>query len=178
MHRTNETRGHSFGVMLTATLLAVGLTACSPNVPEAGVASADALPTAAVPGQSDEERQLAYTRCMRENGVEIEDGGDKADTSGEGESSANSMKAAEGVDIDKASEACGHLAPAGHQEPAPSPAELAMLRSYAACLRDNGLDVADPDPQTGAIKHPDDALDSDPAAYDACEHVFGTETER
>lgn len=176
MHRTHQNRGRGLGVVLTAALLTVGLAACNPDASHDAVASASDPTSTGTAGPSDEERQLAFTRCLRENGVEVSDSGLETDQSGEGESSTTSMDAPEGVDIDKAMETCAHLAPAGEQPEPPSAEDLAMLRGYAACLREHGLDVADPDPQTGGLDMPEgEEGDQSVKAFDACAHHFDTD---
>lgn len=182
MHRTHETRGRRFGVLLTVTLLAVGLAACDPDS-ETGagaVPTADGVPPATSDGPSDDERRLEFTRCMREQGVEVEDSSPGEMTSeGDGDVSGSEMSIPEGVDLSKAEEACSHLAPAGEQATAPTAEEIAVLRKYAACLRANGVDVPDPDPQTGVLELLGDGSDSGSlAAYEACDHHFDTDDDR
>jgi hypothetical protein len=55
-----------------------------------------------------------------------------------------------------------------------SAAGLDALYEFAVCLRDQGIDVADPDPVTGAISDIDkDDPDFD-AAYEACGSALST----
>lgn len=133
-----------------ATLLA--LTACGSNGGgNEGVASlngGDQKPS----GQneqadtgSDEDRMRAFAKCMRENGVDMEDpkpGGGVA------------MRAAGPDDADrmqKADEACKHLLPNGGKPKPLSPEELDKARQTAKCMREHGIDMPDPDPDNPGI---------------------------
>jgi hypothetical protein len=174
VHRTTMIRGRRTSVLLTTAVVALGLAACSPGPADVGVATADDTPTSTDPAKTDEERNLEFTRCLGEQGVTVEDDPDGLDSgSGEGEASSQSLQADADVDIERAMEACASYAPAGEQVAPPTAAELETFRAHSACMRKNGIDMPDPDPQTGIADPPDD-VDDDAlfTAYDVCSSVF------
>ena len=155
--------------LLTAAVLLVAACGSAAGGPAAsdGVASVD--DASADPGASSspnaskdpEEALLAFTRCMREHGIDMPDpqqagdGGGMVLELGEGEEPPF-----EDEDFQKADEACRHhlegagLGPAGGGE-LPPEAEEAML-AFARCMREHGIDM--PDPQGGGlIQRPGDA---------------------
>jgi hypothetical protein len=114
-------------------------------------------------GQAMVDAQLAFARCMREQGVDFPDpkpggGGFQVDP---GSGSAKRFEEAERACADEA-RAVAEAAPR------PSPDELqadreATLR-FARCMRERGVDVPDPKPSEGgtAVSVPPGAKD-DPA---------------
>jgi hypothetical protein len=112
----------------TTLLLCLGLSAC-------GGGDVKEKKT----GASDVDLQLKYAKCMRDNGVDIPD--PKADGSGMvvlgGGADAKSQAA-----IDK----CKQYLPNGGEPKKMSPEELAAMVKYAQCMRKNGIDMPDPNP--------------------------------
>lgn len=135
----------------------------SPGIATAMNAAAHPSPT---PSLSDQERLRRFTQCLRDHGVNV---GDSTD----GKVTITANKA----DKDKvgtAMQACQSLAPAGKFGGKPSAAEIAKLRQFAQCMRDHGVQMADPDPNTGAISLQGSAKD-DPkaqAATEACKNLL------
>jgi hypothetical protein len=123
-------------MLLFVPLLLSGvlLTACSGGSSD----MEEATPTGA------EDRALAYSECMRENGLEeFPDPGDDG-----------SLLVSEDTGIDPASaefreaeEACKDLSPQGDGGPGGGqPADLAKAREWARCVRDHGVpDFPDPE---------------------------------
>jgi hypothetical protein len=115
-------------------LSGVLLTACSGGSSD----TAEATPT------GTEDRALAYSECMRENGLEeFPDPGDDG-----------SLLISEDTGIDPASaefreaeEACKDLSPQGDGGPGGGqPADMAKAREWAQCVRDHGVpDFPDPE---------------------------------
>lgn len=136
---------------MLAALLLVALAGCGtaaqdPEVATAadsGDTSSDATdaPAADVP---DEERMRAFASCMRDNGVDMPDpqpGGPVRIGAGANRGDRDAME--------KAMEACRSLMPNGGKPPELSPEDLEKARAMAACMREHGVDVPDPDPAGG-----------------------------
>lgn len=132
-----------------ASLLLAGalLTGCSDSSAEpAGAADsgkASASPT------SSQDRALAYSQCMRDNGVPnfpdpSEDGGIKI-----GPDSGLDPGSGE---FEKAREACQDLSPQG-QNTGGGTIDPAKAAAWAACIRKNGVpDFPDPEIQGGSLQ--------------------------
>ncbi len=129
-------------------------------------ASTDTASTGAAQGGadealSDEERLLEFAACMRANGVEFPDPIVEADgtisfglrpgAGGASQSAENLQRIGRDPDLPAARDACGGLLEGlafgrGSQDFAEAQAERAdRLLEFAQCLRDNGIDVGDPD---------------------------------
>jgi hypothetical protein len=132
--------------LAAAALLATG---CSPDPPQAGVASlgSGAHPNRSASGTNTGTRSaLAYSRCMRTHGIK-----DFPDPNGDGELQ---LEVHPGSDMDpanatyKAADAtCKPLLPAAQK----APAELkAKTLKYAQCMRSHGIsDFPDPSADGG-----------------------------
>ncbi|GIG68558.1 hypothetical protein [Phytomonospora endophytica] len=138
----------------------------------AGCGSGDGAGEAgASPSADPKSDMLAYTRCMRDNGVPMEDPQLNAD--GEG-----SLSLPEGVDratLDAAEETCRKLMPNGGEPPELDAEVLERLRAYAKCMREHGVDdFPDPEPKGGIqYEAPPPGTDADfTAAEDACEDLM------
>jgi len=97
--------------------------------------------------QSMEEAVLDFTACMRDNGVDLPDpeGGDMP-----------ALPVDEDGEMTAAMEECEALLPV--DENAPSEEEVfEQAMRMTECMRENGLDVPDPEPGQGlAVIEPDD----------------------
>ncbi|HEV7897881.1 MAG TPA: hypothetical protein VGP31_08580 [Planosporangium sp.] len=113
-----------------------------PGVASAGGAHPAASASAAV---DDEERRRQFTQCLRDHGMEVDD----ADPNGGGnlriQASAGARDAGKGKD---AMRACQQYLPAGKLANA-DPQQMEQLRQFAACMREHGIDMPDPDPNNG-----------------------------
>lgn len=143
---------HRLWLAAAVPLLALSLAACGGHGKKPGIATADGgngkkgtpTPTASVDQQT---AFLNYAKCMREHGVNMPDpdfngGGVTIAISG-GPGSEAQMKAAE--------EACRQYLPNGGAPPSMSPEMLEQMRKFAQCMREHGVDMADPDPNNGGI---------------------------
>lgn len=144
--------------------------------------------------QDLEEAILAFSACMRENGIEdfqdpqISEDGGIAFQLGRGE--GDTPSAAEREEMQQAFQACSGLLEGQAFGPgaAIDTSEIEdRLYEFAACMRENGYDM--PDPDLSAIGPPEEGSDpgefqgpfgeidpDDPAfraAAEACEEVFG-----
>lgn len=146
-------------------LLAVGLAACGGAAADEGdeVASLSDTSTTAPVGEAldSEAAAIAFTDCMRENGVEMEDPTVDADGNvvpglptnlPNPEDGDESIGAGLGEEMQGAFEECGDLLEGtafGFTRGDVTELQDELL-DLAQCLRDQGLDVADPDLSAGA----------------------------
>ncbi|MEJ3742252.1 hypothetical protein WEI85_03000 [Actinomycetes bacterium KLBMP 9797] len=135
--------------LLLAAALAAGCGGAAADEGVATVAGAQASPTASgSPGANDPEQGRKFAQCMRENGVPDfpdpgPDGGFDPGQFGGGNIDRTKMRGA--------LEACQDLAPNGGERRELNPAQQEQLRQWAQCMRDNGVDVPDPDPNGGGL---------------------------
>jgi hypothetical protein len=138
---------------------------------EENSAQAEPTPAAEDPGDAN----LAFSQCMRENGVPTfpdpdSEGRIRIDPPG----SINPDSA----EFREASDACRHLATAGWGDAPAGPGDQEVMLKFARCMRENGLpDFPDPDPNAGLqIFGPDSKLDpNDPkvkAALESCKAIL------
>ncbi|WP_141704175.1 hypothetical protein [Planobispora rosea] len=117
------------------------LTACG-QAPEAEVATAGGAASStgpsASPSASAQEDGVKFARCMRENGIDMPDpepGGERVKITGKVDKNK----------LDKAHEACREYAPEAMRNPVDDPGARDALLAFARCMRENGIDVPDPD---------------------------------
>jgi hypothetical protein len=190
-----------FGI-LSLTLTAV-LAACSasPGASVGVVTLASASPGAsAAPsaGANDpEQAMLAYASCMRDHGIDMPDPVFQKSVNGEGNTGFVTQGAGgqTGTRPDKqpgfkaADEACKHFMAnitrgTGGGQPMSAAQQEAFLK-FAACMRDNGVDMADPTFEDGGVSiqigGPDDdgggqKIDPQSPAFQAaqqtCQHIL------
>jgi hypothetical protein len=132
-----------------ATLILTGA-ACAAQPSSAGVASValgtgapTASPTATATADPQEQGRK-FAQCMRENGVDMPDpepgSGRVRMRAGRGTADSDAFR--------KAYEACKDLSPVANR-PELKPEDVERLRQFAACMRENGVDMPDPDPNGG-----------------------------
>jgi hypothetical protein len=100
-----------------------------------------------------EEAFLRFAECMRDHGVDV---GDPHRSEDGGEVIAVGDESVDPQDVQEADAACRHLLPEGTDEPPDlSPQERARIRDqmvrFAGCMRGQGIDFPDPEPQGGGI---------------------------
>lgn len=152
-----------------ALLLALGAAAaCGDDRSDDGVATAGGT------GENqaeltDAEQTQAFVDCMREQGIDLPD----PDPNGEG-----GLADLRDLDIPReelrpALDACRDYLDIGGEGGRPLDQEtLDQLGEFAQCMRDNGVDVPDPDPNQGLQLGEADIDPDDPefqAAIEACE---------
>ncbi|MGC4876884.1 hypothetical protein ACLQ26_11580 [Micromonospora sp. DT43] len=125
-------------------LLALALPACGAGgddgggVATAGGTTAEA--TASGTPVSDSDRQLAFARCMRENGVDMPDPEPGARPNFRFGADVDQQK------VQAAMEKCQDKLPNGGQGPQLNPEQAEQMRALAKCMRENGVpDFPDPD---------------------------------
>ncbi|WP_238016366.1 hypothetical protein KZZ52_57970 [Dactylosporangium sp. AC04546] len=150
-------------VLLTLLLLA----ACSP-AHGPSVASAGGGPSvSASPSADKAEANRRFAKCMREHGVDVPDPGPDGN-----------LTIATGADRSKvleASEACQEFLPNGGALKNLSPEQLEQARAFAKCMREHGVNMPDPDPNTGLSSFLKSDIDvNSPAFKAAAEACKGT----
>ncbi|MFD9949761.1 hypothetical protein ACFWYW_03425 [Nonomuraea sp. NPDC059023] len=165
---------------MTRILIAIGalavISGCGSQPTSAGVASvASAKPSASASASATttadpQEQARKFAQCMRDNGIDMPDPDPNAKMGGLKIDIKDVNKEA----FKKASEACKQYRPFRDRADL-SPEDLERLRGYAACMRENGVDMPDPDPNGGfGGKRP--ALNADDPAFkkavEACRAKF------
>jgi hypothetical protein len=134
-----------------------------------GVASLggnDGATTTTTGGADREQALLAFARCMRDNGVPIED--PQVDSEGnlqlQGQGGLGNVDRAT---LEKAREACQEHLEGVTQGFTPEDQTRVQdsLVKYASCMRQNGYDMPDPDFSQGAGRGFFGSLDQDDPAY-------------
>jgi len=173
-------------IPILLVVLASLATACGGSADaDAGVASLDESVTLdetgveTAPEPTEEEALLAFTACLRDQGVDIDDPTVDADGNLR---IARPNAAAEDPEFDReafrgARESCGELLEGvnlGFQAEDRTEIEDQLLE-YAACMRDNGFDMPDPDfsstPGQGGGGGPFGQLDRDDPAFQSAQEA-------
>ncbi len=152
---------------------------------DASVDEPDADATDTTADQTDEELALAFTQCMRGEGVDLADPTVNADGSIQlFQPGANSNIDPNDPDVTDAFEVCGDLIAGASFLPGAGLDQSEIedrLLGFTQCLRDLGFDVDDPDLSGGFAGGPaaifgDNFDPTDPANADAvqeCQAAFG-----
>ncbi|NEE00393.1 hypothetical protein [Phytoactinopolyspora halotolerans] len=146
MRRT--VRNLSMAIPALALALTV-FTACGGDDEETaaggdGVAGSSSEDTSDLTPQQQQE--LDYYECLREQGVDVED----PDLNDQG------MQLQVTPETEAAHEACKDLAPMGGEPPEASQEDLENIQNFVECLRAEGIDMADPNPD-GSLSMPEGA---------------------
>ena len=171
---------------IALTVVGLVASACSSGAETAQVASLETETTVApatVENDGDtladtEAAMLAFTQCLRDQGIKIDDPTIDADGNvqlppinlefevPEGEDPEESM-----ADLDKVMGSCDeHLEGITTTADAPDMTGIEDdFLAYAACMRDNGVDMPDPDFSSGVIELGGDEAEFE-AADAACRH--------
>ena len=93
--------------------------------------------------QSTVEKNKAFAQCLRDNGLQVEDPDPTT-----GRLNRDSIGDVDRATMTKALEACRDKMPQElvNRVTSPDAATLAKMRGFAQCMRDEGLDFADPGP--------------------------------
>jgi hypothetical protein len=121
--------------VVTVALAAAGCTSGSGGGPPA--AGGGASPSA---GGSYQR----FAACMRTHGQNVPDQDPDS-----GDVALTPPAAGDRTAWDAAMRACRQFLPGGGQPAAPDPGQLEGLRQYAVCMRAHGIEMTDPDPNTG-----------------------------
>ena len=128
-------------VRVLVGLLAVALTVpgCSTPGSGDGVATVGTPAPGASTAASPAGDRQTWVRCMAEHGVEIVDG----------KPVGPQDKRLDTGSFQRALEACEQYDTPDDIERPPTPAEIEQWRRWAQCMRDNGIDMNDPDSNVG-----------------------------
>lgn len=166
------------GAVLAVLAAGCGSPAAGPQVATAGGGGPAA--DARTPSVDPQDAMLAFTRCLRENGVEVADPNEAGGVVVE-DGAGQEVGGADAGTARKAMEKCQELAPpaSGHLGQVDPEAQDRLLR-FARCMRDNGVDLPDPDDQ-GKVDLPpvEDGPSNDAVrkANEACRQFFGPATD-
>jgi len=148
--------------------LALALTGCGGGDKGGDVATAGGTPSAGA-SLSNQDKALQYVACVRNQGIEIGDPENGVVPPIEqGTVSETGLKAA----LDK----CRQYLPTNGKSTTVTADQLAKLREFAKCMRDNGVkDFPDPDPDEGGISiDPNSVNPNDPTfkgAQEKCNQI-------
>jgi hypothetical protein len=85
-----------------------------------------------------------FAQCMREHGQNVPDPDPNSDSF-----SVTPPTGGPNAAWDAAMQACRQYLPGGGMPEPPNAAELEAQRQYAQCMREQGIEMSDPDPNTG-----------------------------
>jgi len=150
--------------------LALAVAGCGSGGKSDGVASLGDKATATTSpggGKDPQQQQLAYARCMRQHGMNVPDpkpGGDQG-----------FAVLPEGVNPDDpkfkaAQQACQQYTPNGGQPPKLNPQQRRQLVAFARCMRQQGINLPDPD-ANGGIDERGIGVDPDGPRFKAAEQA-------
>lgn len=157
---------------VSALLLVMGTAACSDAGSDSAASEGNGDSGETASEVTDEEQGLAFVDCMREQGVDLpdpEEGGGTQLGGPRGEIDT------EDPAVQAALEECEHLMFGGRgSPPAPDEEDLEALREFAACMREQGIDMDDPSAD-GALSAPeglDRGSEEFQAASEECQHLL------
>jgi hypothetical protein len=127
-------------------------------------------------GGTDEDKQRDFIKCMQDHGVNAQEAPPPAGSAGGG-GGGIAIEGGPGDEekLREADAACRHLLPNGGKPPQLSAEDLDKMREHAKCLRENGLNVPDPDPNNPGIMVEDADPETANKAFEACKHIMGGE---
>jgi hypothetical protein len=157
-------------LLFALPLLLGGVAACGAKNSGDGVASVNGTggaPASAsvAPSMDDQEKLLQFTKCLREHGLNVQDPGPDGRPKIDPNTDPTKQKAA--------LDACRQYAPGALANGYLSQEDKAAMLAYIQCLREHGITINDPDPNTGMpqrsdimkFRNPDPAMQK---AMDAC----------
>jgi hypothetical protein len=154
-------------VLVAALALALALGACGgsggddDDVPSAGGSTTTTAAGATGGGTAD---ALAFTDCMRDHGVEMED----PDPATGIPQFSGGAAATETPEFESAMEACQDLLPEGGIRGETGEDNLDELQAFAECMRENGMpDFPDPQPGENGVFGSDETIDRNSPAFQA-----------
>jgi hypothetical protein len=168
--------GRRVGVTLVWLATALGAVACSTGGTGPGIASARGSASAGAGGAGTADPSakgdgVKFAQCLRQHGIEA---GDPSNPDGK----PSIPETVDAAALDAASQACREFAPnLGKEPPAMDAAALRVWRTWAACMREQGMDVEDPLPGDVRPPMPKDRPRGQPgpdgaAAIEACNSVL------
>jgi hypothetical protein len=152
--------------ILLAVVCALGAGACSSGNGATGVPSlTGTTPSGSASNAPASGGEDAFTKCMKENGVDI----NTPDQEGGGKQEGTSAPADRGR-YDAALEKCRKFMSEGGVNQRPNEEQLRQAVEFAKCMRGKGVNYPDPDPNqaagNGVVKIPEGVDADDPAFRD------------
>lgn len=170
MRRTTMTRAVTAGI--AAALAAALLAGCGGSDDGSGVASVSgdkAAGTSGTGGEDDVAQAQEFVDCMRKHDVDMEDPDPRTGKLNLKQfigGGADMGKLRDGMD------ACRDKMPQSLKDKSSQQTDPETLGKFAACMRENGVDVSDPGPD-GLDRNTLHTEDPDfPAAMDECREVL------
>jgi hypothetical protein len=114
------------------------------GVASAGSGGTSAPPASATQQGTTEEQAQKFAQCMRDNGVDMPDPEPGGGFGGGAETDIDRNSPA----FQKAMDACRSHLPGGGDLSKLDPKLIDQIRALTQCLRDNGVNVPDPDPNS------------------------------
>ena len=111
--------------------------------------SASAAPGGEPASSDDAERWLQFTGCLRDQGLDVQDPAIAGGLPGLRNQTGDKAKRKAAI------AACVQYAPPGVHGGGMSAEDRQKMLNYMQCLRDNGVQVSDPDPSTGLPQRAD-----------------------
>ncbi|GAA2141013.1 hypothetical protein [Glycomyces algeriensis] len=166
-----------YTIALLLGLMALSVAACSDDDDGGGVATADGATESASEDAGDGEdldgfeQALAYSECMRENGIP-----DFPDPERNGENGVG-LSLPEGIDPEDedfkaAEEACEDLMPGPGEGETLDPEIYEALLDYSECMRENGIaEFPDPQPNGGIMMNGEQGFDPQSDEFQAADEA-------
>ncbi|MFC7386616.1 hypothetical protein [Sphaerisporangium rhizosphaerae] len=159
--------------LVLASLPVLALAGCGGQAKGTGVASADGGASggpAASASPATSSDPLKFAQCMREHGVDMKD------PDPDGRIQMKIDKGQQGK-MEAAQKACGKYMQGGKRMDADDPKRRDAMLRFARCMREHGVDMADPKPGEGILirmpKPGSGGEEKVKAAQKACEHFMG-----
>ena len=156
-------------VLLVSLTIAAGCSS-SPEKPSVATAATGSARPSASPSLSKAEANRRFAQCMREHGVDMPDPGPDGNLQFDPNAGGDRNKAI------AAASACQQLLPNGGDLKNLTPEQLDQGRAFAKCMREHGVDMPDPDPNTGLSALLNGSIDFNSPAFkaaaDACQAVI------
>ncbi|TDC95323.1 hypothetical protein [Actinomadura sp. 7K507] len=133
-------RRQTLAVLCLVPALALGLPACG-NDGSGG-------PGATAGAASDKEKMREFAQCMRDNGVDMPDPSEDGKVTMAQSARPGEARGGPGGNdrVAAAQEKCRHLMPNGGKPKKMKPEDVAKMRAFSKCMRDNGISrFPDPD---------------------------------
>jgi hypothetical protein len=100
---------------------------------------------------SKQEAALEFARCMRQHGIDMPDPQFNGNGITQEFKASPGSKGPDDPKFKAAQQACNKYLPNGGQPPKLNPQERQQLVEFARCMREHGIDMPDPGPDSGGI---------------------------
>lgn len=163
-----------YKIALLLGLLALSAAACSDKDDGGGVADVGGTASESAGAEEDEEKDgfeeaLAYSECMRDNGIADFPDPEQQGEGGVGLSLPEGMDPAD-EDFKAAEDACKDLMPGPEEGETIDPEIYEALLDYSECMRENGItEFPDPQPNGGIMMNGDMGVDPESEAFQAAD---------